>query len=260
MGIPLLSGRTPRDNDREVAINHALAQKYFRGEDPIGHRIVFGESSGEWRRIAGVVGDVKTSGLASAPEPAVYYSYRAAIPSQDAGLVLCSRLSAGTIAAGLRKAVAAIDPNQPIATVESMPERLNTSVAGPRFTAALLAIFATLALLLGVIGVYGVMACRVRWQTRELAVRHALGARPSDVLQHILRQALRVILPGIAAGVAGSLAASRLIAGLLYDMRPTDARTLATVAFMLAVTALAACWFPAMRAARVDPAATLRQD
>jgi hypothetical protein len=173
--IPLLKGRRLRDSDREVVVNHALAQKHFQNEDPRGHRIVFGEA-GDWLIIVGVVSDVKTSGLASAPEPATYYSYRHATPSSDVGLILRSPLAAGTIASELRRMVAEIDVNQPAATIEAMNERLSTSVSGPRFAAALLAAFASLALLLGILGVYGVMACRVQFATSRTGRSPSAGS------------------------------------------------------------------------------------
>lgn len=259
MTIPLLKGRRLRDSDREVVVNHALAQKHFQNEDPRGHRIVFGEA-GDWLIIVGVVSDVKTSGLASAPEPATYYPYRHATPSSDVGLILRSPLAAGTIASELRRMVAEIDVNQPAATIEAMNERLSTSVSGPRFAAALLAAFASLALLLGILGVYGVMACRVQWQLRELAVRQALGAGPADVIQQVLRQGLSVILPGVTLGLAGALAASRFIASLLYGVKANDPRTLALVAAALVAVALAAWCIPAIRAAHIDPMDALRSE
>lgn len=259
MAIPLLKGRLLRDSDRDVVVNRALVRKYFPNEDLLGHRIVFGEA-GDWRTIAGVVGDVKTSGLASAPEPAIYYSYRGATPSSDVGLILRSPLAAGAIASELRRMVAEIDTSQPIATIEAMNERLSTSVSGPRFAAVLLAAFALLALVLGSLGVYGVMACRIRWQLRELAVRQALGASPRDVIRQVMRQGLSVVLPGVVLGVAGALAASRSLASLLYGVKANDPRTLALVAAVLVAVALAACSIPAIRAARVDPMDALRSE
>lgn len=259
MNIPLLNGRLVRDNDPDIVINRALAEKYFPREDPIGHRIVFGEAS-DWRTIVGVVGDVKTSGLAAAPEPAVYYSYRRAATSPDVGVILRSRLTTRVIAGELRRAVADIDPNQPLATVETMNARLSTSVSAPRFAAAMLTAFASLALLLGIVGVYGVMACRVRWQSRELALRQALGASPEDLIRMVLQKGLWVVIPGVMAGLAATLAAGHLLASLLYGVKANDPLTLAIVSVLLLGAGLAACYVPALKAGRGDLATVLREE
>src|SRR5262249_38053108 len=159
----------------------------------------------------------KTSGLASSPEPTVYLAYRQTGAQTEIGLVVRSPLSAGVIAAELRQAVVELDPNQPVASVQSMDDRLNASVSGPRFTALLLFAFAGLAIVLGLVGVYGVMGCRVRWQLRELAVRQALGAQRRDVIRHVLRQGIGVILPGVLIGLSGAIALGRLLAAMLYQ-------------------------------------------
>jgi putative ABC transport system permease protein len=268
MGIPLLKGRLLEDSDAEnatpvVVVNQTLTRRYFNGENPIGRRIRTGNGNGgptPWYTIAGVVGDVKTSGLAAAPEPTVYLPYRQTDGLTDVGLVMRSPLDAGVIADELRKTVTSLDPNQPVASIQAMDVRLNESVSKPRFTTVLLGAFAGLAVVLGLIGVYGVMGCRVRWQLRELAVRQALGAQRRDVVWHVLRQGLGIILPGLCLGLAGSLALSRLLSGMLYEVSATDPLTLLAVSAALIGAALLACWIPAMRAARVDPLVSLRQD
>jgi putative ABC transport system permease protein len=259
--IPLLRGRLfGQDNRFDVAvINRALAEKYFHGENPIGQRIRFGATN-SWFEIIGVVADVKTSGLSAAPEPAVYYPYGPAEAFADVGIIVKSPLSEAVIGDELRKAVIAIDPNQPVSTVETLNTRLSDSVSKPRFIAVLLFAFAALAAILGIIGVYGVVSVRVRWQMRELAVRQALGAQPGDVVRHVLRQGLGMIAIGIAAGIGGSLALSRVLSGMLYEVRANDPITLVSVAMMLSLVALLACWIPARRAARVDPLVLLRYE
>ncbi|HEV1287985.1 MAG TPA: ABC transporter permease [Bryobacteraceae bacterium] len=260
--IPLLQGRLFDASNRGnvVVVNRALVEKYFRDEKAIGRRIRFGANTAPWCEIVGVVANVKTSGLAAAPEPAVYYPYNQSDQMSNVGLILRSPLSAGAVARGLREAVLSIDSNQPVATVESLDERLTKSVSTPRFTAALLSAFAGLAAILGIIGVYGVVSCRVRWQMRELAVRQALGAQPRDVVRLVLRQGLAIIAVGIVAGLAGSLALGRVLAGMLYEVRATDPVTLIGVASLLTAVALGACWIPARRAARVDPLVLLRYE
>jgi putative ABC transport system permease protein len=141
-----------------------------------------------------------------------------------------------------------------------MDQRLTESVAGPRFTAALLAAFAALALFLGIAGIYGVMGCRVRWQFRELAVRQALGARRGDIIRHVLWQGIAIIAAGFGLGLAGSLAATRWMRSMLYEISPADPATFAAVSAILIAVALLACCIPAARAASLDPLPALRQE
>lgn len=265
MGIPLLQGRLLGDSDGKntppvAIVNRALVRRYFDRENPIGKRVRTGGDDQPWRTIAGVVGDVKTSGLASAAEPTMYLSYRQASTQAEIGLVVRSPLDAGIIAAELRKTVASLDPNQPVASVQAMADRLSASVSGPRFTTVLLFAFAALAVVLGLIGVYGVMGCRIGWQLRELAVRQALGAQRRDVIWHILRQGFAIILPGLVAGVLGAIGLSRLLSSMLYEVSVHDPLTFAIVPTGLVGVALFACWIPAMRAARSDPLQLLRHD
>ena len=265
MGIPLLQGRLLEDSDGEnsapvVVVNQALAHRYFNGENPLGKRIRTGGDDQPWCAIAGIVGDVKTSGLAAAPEPAIYFPYRQTDGLAEIGLMMRSPLDAGIIASELRKAVASLDPNQPISSVQAMEDRLSESVSKPRFTTALLCAFAGLAVVLGIIGVYGAMGCRVRWQLREVAVRQALGAQRSDVVRHVLRQGFAIIVPGLCLGLLGSVVLSRLLTSMLYEVPANDPITLAAVSTGLIVAALLACWIPAMRAARTDPLESLRHN
>src|ERR1700693_1023982 len=234
MRIPLWKGRLfGSDGENVVVVNRALVEKYFSGEEPIGRRIRFSSDTNPSCEIVGVVTNVKTSGLTASPEPAVYYPYHVSDGLSDVGLILRSPLDAGVIARELRKAVAGINPSQPIAKVESLDARLTESVSKPRFSAVLLCVFAALAAILGIIGVYGVVSCRVRWQMRELAVRLALGAQPRDLIRHVLAQGLGMVVVGILAGIAGSLALGRLISGMLYEVRANDPLTLARAGFLL---------------------------
>lgn len=260
--IPLLKGRLFDSSDRlEVAvINRALAEKYFPGENPIGQHVRFGGPDTPWFEIIGIVGDVKLSGLNTTPEPAIYYSYNRQNALWEIGLILKSPFDASSLAGEIRRAVAAIDPNQPISTIESVNARLSDSVSKPRFVAMLLCAFAALAGILGIVGVYGVMSCRVRWQLRELAVRQALGAQPRHVLQLVLGQGLAIIAVGITAGTAGSLALSRLLTSFLYNVRPNDPLVLASIASLLVAVAGTACWVPARRATKIDPLMLLRYE
>ena len=261
--IPLLEGRLLADSDQQNAtpaavVNLALARRYFPGQTAIGQRVRTGPMP--WRTIVGIVGDVKTSGLSAAAEPTMYFSHSQMETMTDIALVVRSPLGAATLANEIRRMITQLDRNQPIAAIQTMDERLTESVSKPRMTAALMGSFAWLAVLFGMVGVYGVMGCRVRWQIRELALRQALGAQRRDVIGHVLRQALSMVLPGCALGLAGSLALGRVSSAVLLEVPASDPRTLGAVAAGLTIAALGACWFPAMRAARVDPIITLRQD
>jgi putative ABC transport system permease protein len=141
-----------------------------------------------------------------------------------------------------------------------MSDRLSDSVSGPRFTTVLLLVFAGLAVVLGLIGVYGVMGCRIRWQLRELAVRQALGAQQKDVIWHVLRQGFAIILPGLFAGLLGAIWLSRLLSTMLYEVSVHDPLTLAAVSAALVSAALLACYIPARRAARAGSLQLLRHD
>ena len=171
-----------------------------------------------------------------------------------------SPLAAGTIALELRKTVASVDPNQPVASVQAMGDRLSESVSGPLFTTVLLFSFAALAIVLGLIGVYGVMVCRVRWQLRELAVRQALGAQRQDAIWHVLHQGLAIIVIGLVAGVLGAVGLSKLLSSMLYEVSVHDPVTFTAVPEGLVCVALLACWIPAMRAAKSDLLHLLRHD
>jgi putative ABC transport system permease protein len=260
--IPLLNGRLFDSSDRldVCVINRALAAKYFRGENPIGHHLRWGGNDSPWYEIIGIVGDVKLSGLDAGAEPAIYHGFNRTDPMGRIGLILKSPLDAQFLAGDLRKIVAAVDSNQSISKIESINSRLSESVAKPRFVAMLLGAFAALAAILGIIGVYGVVNARVRWQMREMAIRQALGAQPGDVIRQVLRQGSGMIAAGILGGVAASLALSRVLARILYEVKPNDPITLIGVAILLAAVALAACWIPARRASRVDPLVLLRYE
>jgi putative ABC transport system permease protein len=259
MKIPLVQGRLFQDSDREnstlvAVVNRAVVRRYFPNEDPLGNRVRIGARE-PWYTIVGVVGNVKMSGLAAAPEPAIYFHYRQRPPFGEIGLIASAPID---IAGGIRKIVADLDRNQPIARIQTMSERLSESVSKPRFTTTLLFAFACFAAVLGLIGVYGVMACRVRWQFRELALRKALGAQGRDVTGHVLKQGIAIIVAGLCVGLIGAVTAARLLSTVLFEVSPRDPRTFAAVAAGLIATALLACWVPARRAAGIDPLIALR--
>jgi ABC-type antimicrobial peptide transport system permease subunit len=171
-----------------------------------------------------------------------------------------SHLGAGTVAAELRKATATLDPKLPVASVETMSDRLSESVSGPRFTTILVSAFAGMAIVLGLIGVYGVMEYRAQWQARELALRQVLGAQRWNIIAHVFRQGLAIILSGVCAGLLGAVGLSRLLSSWLYQVSVRDPVTFTVAPLALISVGLLACLVPAMRAAGSDPIRLLRHE
>jgi putative ABC transport system permease protein len=269
LGIPLLRGRALGADDGADApavgvINESMAQRYFRAQDPVGARIRWARSEGvDWITIVGVVGNVRHFGLANSEEPAIYTPY--AQSGQDwkrwSEFVVRTpgNADAGSINQ-LKQMIWKVDPSIPVTRVRAMSEVLAVSLAEQRFNALLLGIFAGVALLLASVGLYGVLAFSVAQRTREIGIRVALGAQTRDVLRLVLRQGLTLSLLGVAAGICVAWATTRVLAGLLYGVAPTDIVTFAAVAFLLIIVALAACLVPARRALRVNPVVALRYE
>jgi predicted permease len=267
MGIPLLSGRlvTEQDivnNNSFVVVNDALAKKFFPGEDPVGKRISTATSSGQqtqWTTIVGVVGSVRHLGLDVEPRPEIYYHTNTSPPF---GPVVVIRTTGDPLHVfpSVRQQIREIDPDLPMARVSSMAQLVEQSVAQRRFGMFLLGLFAMFAVLLAGVGIYGVMSYSVSQRTQEIGVRMALGARSTDVLQMIVCNGMTLALLGVAIGLVGAVALTRLMARLLFEVRPTDALTFALVSLGLILVALIACYVPARRATRVDPLVALRYE
>jgi putative ABC transport system permease protein len=265
--MPLLEGRFIEDSDGPntppvVLVGKQFARRYFPHESAVGHRLETGQREDTWYSIIGVVGDVKTSGLAAVPEPVVYtpYGQSDGLGLRELGIILRSSLRVGSVAPEFGRAVRALDPEQAIAAIETVDERLNASVSRPRFTADLLFAFACMGALLAVVGVYGVITCRVRTHLREIAVRQALGAQPWDVISHLVWHAIHIVAPGMLAGIAAALVTNRLIANLLFQVKSNDPQMLAAVCTCIGAVAFGASCLPAVRASRLDPLVSLRQD
>ena len=264
MGIPLLkgesfTGRETAGAPKSVVISEALAQKYFPGENPVGKRI-----SMEWddtlhAQIVGVVGDVKHLGLDSIA-PATIYWAMPQFPSNFMTLVVRTTDDPQRVAGAVRREVWSLDPDQPLADVKTMDDYLGQSVARRRFDAVLLGAFATLALTLAAIGLYGVVAYSVEQHTREFGIRMALGASAVSVLRRVLGQSLALTLVGVGAGLVGALLLTRLLASLLFEVSATDPAVFAGIALLLCATAVLASYVPAKRATRVDPMEALRYE
>ena len=262
MGIGLRAGRLFNDGDTEGApkvglLSETLARSLFANEDPLGKRLSVGGAFST--TIIGVVSDIRYTGLDGEVEQAVYLSYRQ-LPRSGMALVLRSTVEPANLALALRNAVREIDPELPVYDVITMNDRLSNSVAARRFNLLLLGGFASLALLLACVGVYGVIAYVVTGRTHEIGIRMALGAESADVLRLFIKQGMTRVLIGVGLGLLGAFALTRVMASLLFEMSANDPLTFAAVALLLSSIGLLACYVPARRAARVDPMIALRHE
>ena len=264
MKIPLKSGRVFSAQDDTTAtpvmiVNESFAKKYWPGQNPLGKRVAAGYNNDSLRTVIGVVGNVHRDALDQEAPPAMYLMYRQA-SYNDLTLMIKTRANAANVPAALRREIAALDPDLSLGPIRPMETVLSTSLARQRFSASLLGIFAMIALALSAVGIFGVMTAMVTQRTRELAVRLALGAHPRKVLQLVLSHGAWLAGIGIVIGLFGAFALSRVVAGLLYDVRASDPVNLLGVSLLLAAVALLACYIPARRATRLDPIITLRDD
>ena len=267
MGIPILKGRDFDNRDKHgstpvIIISETFARQHFPNEDPLGKRIKPGISTYEdedstYREVIGVVGDVRNRGLNTEPRPA-YYLPQTQLPFNQAVTVVKTTGDPHSLISAVTKQVSAMDQDVPVFNVKTMPEYLSTSVARPRFSTTLLSIFAAVALVLTVVGLYGVMSYSVAQRTNEIGIRLALGAQTRDVLLMIVKQGGMLILLGLVIGLAGAYLATKLIESLLFGVKAKDPFTFAAVAVLLAIVALLACYIPALRATKVDPMDALR--
>jgi putative ABC transport system permease protein len=259
MGIPILRGRTFGPEDRAdgapvIMLSADMARRFWPNEDPIGRVILYGSSY----RVVGVVGDVRNVSLAGDARPTMYFSSTQLINTQ---MTIVIRTKGDfSVAATVRKAVSAIDPQLAVFNVRSMETLMATNTTQPRVTAWLVGMFAMLALLLAAIGVYGVLAYLVTQRTREIGVRIALGARPGSVLGLVVGHSLRLSVAGIVLGAAGALLLAPRIQTQLYQVQPRDPATLVAVSLALLTIAALASYIPARRATRVDPLTALRAE
>ena len=268
-GIPLLRGREFESTDRPgsgrvAIINKTLAERLFPGQDPIGRRVAWtGEVlkfipvSGDWRTVVGVVGDTKDGGLDADPLPVMFMPFaQESFPS--GGLVIRTMGDAAAIAPVATRIVRGIAPQQPIEKVLTLDQIRDESVGPRRLNALLVASFGALALVVAAIGIAAVLAFSVIARTGEIGIRMSLGADSARVQRMVLSEGGALVGLGLALGVAGALLLSRLIRGLLFGVAPHDPATLAGVALLMAAVGVAACWLPALRAARIQPSAALR--
>jgi len=239
-----------------IIINETMARTFFPGEDPLGKRMRIVASP--WLTIVGVVGDIHHSALNTLPNPEMYLSD---LQEPSGSLAVMVRTSGDPLmlAAAAREQVMAVDKNQPVA-ITTMEQIFSDSVGGQRFNMLLLTIFGALALVLAVVGVFGVINYSVTQRTQEIGIRIALGAKARDILRLVVGQGMGLALVGVAIGLAGAFALTRLIAGLLFGVSATDPITFSVVSLLLTGVALLASYVPARRAMKVDPMVALRYE
>jgi putative ABC transport system permease protein len=264
LGIPTLRGRAFNDQDTETSqsvalINQAMARRFWPDADPIGQTISV--SVGKYkaqRQIVGVVGDVRLTALTDQPRPEMYVPL-AQHPDGYMFMVARVRSNPLGIVSSVRHEVLALDKDQPITEIRSMDQVISDSQSKRRFNLLLLCLFAALALVLTVVGVYGVVSNSITQRVREIGVRAALGASPAQILKLIIRQGMLPALIGIATGLLGAFAVTRLMSSMLYQISTTDATVFVSATFALTVVALLAIYIPAHRAARIEVVQALRQ-
>lgn len=268
-GVPILVGRAFQGTDgpeagRVVIINRTLADRYFPNEDPVGKRIAytgqilkFTPLTDEWRTIVGVAANTQDGGLDAPPRPVVFMPFAQMI-TIGGGLVIRVERDAATLVPQVTRIIRAVAPEAPIERMMTVSQIKDQSVSPRRLNAALVSSFGVLALIIAMVGIAGVLAFSVSARTTEIGIRMSLGADRGRVQRMILREGGGLLGAGLVLGVAGAFFATRAIRGLLFGVAPHDPVTYASVALVMMAIGLAACWIPALRAARVDPAITLR--
>jgi predicted permease len=266
MQIPLLRGRLFTEHDtldsqRVIVIDEYMAQQFWPNENPIGKHIRFGTltAASQLEEIVGVVGRIKQYSLDADSRIALYIP-QTQNPSRGMNVVLRSTADPASLTSAVKDQLRALDSNLPIYDVRTMSQRVDESLASRRFSMLLLGLFASLALALAAIGTYGVMAYLVNQATREIGIRMALGATQQNILSLILRKGMTLALSGVALGLAAAFALTQLLRSQLFGINATDPATFVAIAVLLAGIALFASYFPARRAARIDPMISLRSE
>lgn len=268
LGVSMVQGRDFNERDGAKApgviiVNQAFAQKFFPNENPIGKRIKPGISTDQakpdWREIVGVVSDVRNRNLSSDLRVG-YFVPAAQVPFNQMTMMVRTTNDPHSLITAVQNEVHAMDKEVPVFSVKTMDEYISATVAAPRFNTTLLAIFAAVALVLTIVGLYGVMSYSVAQRTNEIGIRMALGAQTGDVLRLIVFQGFKLVLLGLGLGLAGAFALMSIISSLLFGVTWKDPLTFVIVAMVLALVALLACYIPARRATHLDPLNALRYE
>lgn len=264
LGTPLLKGRDFNEQDRMnapgvIIINESMARRYFGDADPIGKKAGLLMGNEKPRVIVGVAGDVRRKGLDREAPDQIYLPYQQ-LPPYFGVLVARTDEDPLNFVASVKEQIWAVDGRLPLYDISTMERRMAQSVAGQRFSALIMGVFAALAMLLASIGVYGVMSYSVNQSVREIGIRMALGAERRHIIRMIVGKGMGLAIIGVAAGLIAALALTRFLETLLFGIAPTDAATFAGVSLMLVLVALLACYIPARRATRVDPIIALRYE
>jgi putative ABC transport system permease protein len=263
LGISLIKGRDFSDRDKGDApaaaiINDDLARIYFPGEDPIGKRITFDDGK-SWMSIVGIIADVKQLGLDSSAKPEVYFPYLQ-VAAPEMSLVVRTASNPLSLAAAVKSQIQMIDKDLPIDDAKTMQQLLAESISGRRFNMLLLTLFAVVALVLAIVGIYGVMSYMVTQRTHEIGIRVAVGAQPRDVFRMVIGQGMILAILGVVFGLVGAFVLTRLMTTMLFGVEPTDSATFVSIAVLLTGVALVACYIPGRRATKVDPLVALRYE
>jgi predicted permease len=267
MGIPVVRGREftredARLDPRAIIINEALARREFPNEDPIGHRISFGpdeKGNQQWLDIVGVVGNVRQYRADQEPVP-IIYAPNSSQPSRAQNLMIRTSGDPMSVAGSVRSALQALDPALPVSPPRTLDDVVGASLTQRRFNMTLLIVFATIALILAIAGIYGTVAYAVAQRTQEIGIRVALGATSREILGMVLFGSLKPVIAGLGIGMVAALALTRLLSGLVYGVSTTDPLTFISLPVLLGVVAFLAGLFPALRASRIDPLEALRVD
>jgi putative ABC transport system permease protein len=263
LGISILKGRDFSDRDNSDAplaaiINSDLARIYFPTEDPLVKRITFDDGE-SWISIVGVVADIKRMGLDTSAKPEVYFPYLQ-VPSSSMSVVARTTTEPLSLVGGVKNQIQTIDKDLPVGEWQTMQQVLSESNSGRRFNLVLLTVFAAVALILAIVGIYGVMSYAVTQRSHEIGIRMAIGAQSRDVFRMVVGEGMILALIGIAFGLVGAFALTRLMTTMLFAVEPTDPATFITIAVLLTGVTLVACYIPGRRATKVDPLIALRYE
>jgi putative ABC transport system permease protein len=266
IGTPLMRGRffderDGRDAPPVVIINDTMARRFWPDEDPVGHRIKYGNLSSDdpWKTIVGVVADARRTGFDLDVRCETFLPH-AQSPSGGMTLAIRAESHPEGLASAVRQAAREIDPDQPFYEIRTMKATLSEMVAKRWLNTLLFGLFGAVALLLAAVGIYGLMATMVTQRTREIGVRLALGAPAREILKMLMWQGVKLAALGLVIGLLAAVILTRLMSKLLYGVSATDPTTFVVISLVLLSAALLACWIPARRATKVDPMITLRTE